>query len=258
MQQSIICFSQEIFCERSIELIEGSFQKINLKYEPIKKSNREYTTKNTDFEFEKLNEKNKNTDRLPEELTAETIDTLDIENLRSILKTKCRIIKSSNEKIQNFKNLLKEETEKNDYSKMIIKLQKKEIQKNNNQYKKDINFWREKAYKSPMNQPSNYVDVTEKKEDNLQLNDIKISGDSDISFSSKINQNEISKKWSAYENNIAINFDDLQINFRKLNDLNDAKNLFKFIDVEICNFSASTFLIHDLQLDSTESNIFFN
>ena len=282
-------FSVKIFGKRLKEVIdnEDSFRKLNMKNTSFNKSafsNKEKNSKNEEFELEVYNEKNQNIDLLPEDLTEEIIDTLDIENLRSILKTKCRIIHTLDQNINflnsDFTNLLKEEKQNNDALKTIIRLQKKEIQGNNKfimELKKEITVWREKANiiktselsKIKMNKPSYYFMSTEKKEEDLQLTDFKDTkllenqffGDSSVSLSSEIANNNISKKWFSEEKNLTINFDDLEIKFRKLNDLSNTKmnfmqnKEFKFIDIEIYNFSNSTLLISNLQLDSTESKM---
>ena len=86
-----------------------------------------------------------------------------------------------------------------------------------------------------------------------------LSSDSDVLFSSKNDSDHISKKWFFDEKNLAISFDDMEIKFTKLMDFNNKnmnflkKEKFKMIDVEICNFSDSTLLISNLELDSTES-----
>ena len=237
--------------------------------------------KNEEFELEVFSGISKNSSS-PEKLTEEIIDTLDIQNLRSILKEKCIIIQSFDEKIKvvnkNFTNLLNAEKVKNDELKTINKLQKKEIQKNYKiimDLKKEMTLFQEKANKifenANLKKNSNYFMTTEEKDSNPKkdLNDIKMlenqfSGDSEVSFTSKIDNNHIYRKWFSDEKNISINFDDLEIKFRKVNDLNSEamnfieKKEFKFIDVEICNSSASKFLISKLELESTESKIFFN
>ena len=284
-------FSGKIFgktSKKAIDNDEDSFRKLNLKTSLNKSafSNKENNTKNEEFELELFDEKNKNIDILPENLGEEFIDTLDNEHLRSILKTKCRIISSLYQKIESqkrdFTNLLNEEKEKINELKTMISLQKKEIQGNSKfimELKKNLTICPEKSNiskqtyelsKIKMNKPSNYFISTEKKEENLQKNDSKnvkifenqFSGDSDVSFFSKIENNNIFKKWFSDEKNLTLNFDDLEIKFRKLNDLNNKKmnfmkqKEFKFIDIEIHNLSDSL-LINSLQLelDSTESKI---
>ena len=80
------------------------------------------------------------------EISEEIIDTLDNENLRSILKAKCRANQSLDEKTKsltkNLTNFQKEEKEKSDEMRTIIRLQKKEIVQNNkytNELQKELN-----------------------------------------------------------------------------------------------------------------------
>ena len=120
-----------------------------------------------------------------------------------------------------------------------------------------------------MNKPSNYFLSIEKKEVFRISNDIKIlenqfSGDSEISISCKIdNNNHITKKWRSDEKNISIIFDDFHIKFEKIEDFSNSnmgflqKKEFKFINMVISNFSDTSLQICDLKFDSTESIIFF-
>ena len=275
-------FSATIFGEKPKEINDNddSYRKFNLKNTSINKSafsNKENISKNEEFELENFNEKNQN---ITDELTEEIIDALDIENLKSILKTKCLSIRSLNKSIQLVTKDLITEKGNSDELKTIIRIQQKEIQRNNKflmELKNEINIWREKANtvraseleNIKINKPSNYFISAEKKEKDLQINDLKDTkimenqflGDSDVSFSSKIENNNIYKKWFLDEKNIAINFDDLELKFRKLNNLNDMKinfmqkKEFKFIDFEIFNVSDSPIKIIDLQIDSTERMI---
>ena len=228
--------------------------------------NKENNSKNEEFELERFNpNNNKNLNILLENFREELIDTLDNENLRSILKEKCRQIK--------------EEQEKYDELKAIISVQKKEIEKNNKlimELKEDITIWREKGKinktseisKLKINKSSNYFISKNIKEEDLQINNFQdseilekqFSGDSDVSYSSKIEDNKISKKWFSYEKNITADFDDLEIKLKKNNEKMKymQQQELKFIDVEISNLSDSKLLINKLELDSTESKMFFN
>ena len=226
----------------------------------------EIQNKNADFELENFNETNKLSVEI--ELSDEIIDSLNIENLRSILKTKCKTIQNLNEQIKalnnNFSNIIKEEKERNIELKAIIHLQKKEIEKNNefiSEIKNEKKFWQEKS--NAINKESIFSNLYMNRHKN-DSNDRKIfenqfSGDSDVSISSKIENNEIAKKWFFYERSLSIFLDFLEFKFSKLTDLNDKKtdskekNYFNIINVEISNNSDSTFFITDLKLDSTES-----
>ena len=291
LKQSITTFSFKIFGEKSLEVFddENSFRKLNLKNTFLNKSvfsNKE-NNKSKIEEFElvpSFTEKNKKIDELSEEITDEIIDTLDIEKLRSSLKTKCKINQSLDQQIKilnkDFTNLLNELKEKNEESNIIIRLQDKEIQRYNKvieELKKEINDLREKTNNIKefqlsnlkMNKPSNYFLSIEKKEDFRISNDIKIlenqfSGDSEISISCKIdNNNHITKKWRSDEKNISIIFDDFHIKFEKIEDFSNSnmgflqKKEFKFINMVISNFSDTSLQICDLKFDSTESIIFF-
>ena len=184
--------------------------------------------------------------------------------------------KENNDKKEEFE--LEIFNEKSNELKTVIKLQKKEIQKfnklfNESKFEKinrqeQTNIINEAEFSNKVNKSSNYF----KNMKDFQINDSKKSkilenqflGDSDVSFSSKIENNDISKKWFSEDNNLNIVFDDLEIKLRKIDYLKNSKinfmqlKDFKFINVEICNLSDSSLLINNLQLDSTESknNIF--
>ena len=199
----------------------------------------------------------------------EIIDSLDIDNLRLILKAKCKTMQNldNNTKslTKNYTNLLNEEKEKNDEMKTIIRLQKKEIEQNNryiNELQKEIMILKEKSD----------TKVNKQEEADLEKNDIKdfkmrknlFSGDSPVSFSSKIEKfdnNVVSKKWPSIENKIVFSFQDFEIKFKKIDVLAKSKvNLmqnqeFRFIDVEICNTSDSALTIDDFHFDSTASKL---
>ena len=219
---------------------------------------------------------------MSEELPQE-IKTLNIDNLRVVLQTKCQIINDLEKKIKfqnkEFSNLLKEEKEKNDELKTLIRLQKKEIEGNAKiitELQKEIFIWREKSNKIKeseklnikTNTHSNYFKSTEQKEEILSINDFndikllnnQFSGDSEVSNYSKIESNNISKKWVFDQQNLIFNFDDLEIRFKKVIDLTKinktifmTKKEFQLINVEIYNCSNSILEINDLQLDATES-----
>ena len=67
------------------------------------------------------------------------------------------------------------------------------------------------------------------------------------------------EKWFSEEKSLTIDFDDVKIQLKKLNFLNNEKidliqkKEFKFIDIEIHNMTNSTLFINNLDLDSTES-----
>ena len=141
--------------------------------------------------------------------------------------------------------------------------------------KNEINISKEKANtvraseieKIKINKPSNYFISADNNEENLQINDFKDTkiienqflGDSEVSISSKIENNNIYKKWFYFEKNMTINLDHWELKFRKLNDSDNMKinfiqkKEFKFIDFEIYNVSNSPLEISDMQIDSTES-----
>lgn len=226
--------------------------------------------------MECFNENNKSF--LQDELSDETIDSFDNDQLKSILKAKCRLIKKNEEKIkrisQEFENLLTDKKEKMSQLETIIKLQKTEIKKNYkmiSDLKNDIiNLRKNESIKAfdyhPMEfkKSSNYFNLNENKNNNVQIidqNDDKVvenAGESDVSFSSKREENHITKKWFYDEEKIAINFDDLKIKFTKNNEHNKIlQKEIKIIDVEISNISEIPILLSDLQIDSTESHLFF-
>ena len=273
-------FSEKIFGKKKKEVIDNddSHRKFNLKNRSFDKSelfNKDHdNSKNEEFELENFNEKNQN---ISDELTEEIIDNLDNEKLKSILKAKCRIINSLDQAIKLLNKDFTKEKESNDELKTIIRLQKKEIQRNNKfilELKNEINIWREKVNnfrtseleKIKINKPSNYFESTEKKEEKMQITDFKDNkilenqfiGDSEVSFSSNLENNNISKKWFSEEKHITINLDDLELKFSKINDEESRKmnfmqkKEFKFIDFLIYNVSNSSLEISDLQIDSTE------
>lgn len=259
----MFAFIEEINSKNYNECIddEDSFRKFNIKNISLDKSSfwNQTKSKNIEFELEIFNEAKKNNDCLSVELSDEIIDSLNIENLRSILKTKCRIIQHFDEKIKalnnHFSNIIKEEKERNNEFKTIIHLQKKEIEKNNEFISKIKNENKESNF------PNIYMNMHENDSNDKKILENQFSGDSDVSISSKIENNEISKKWFFYERSLSIVLDSLEFKFSKLNDLNyknidsKEKNDFNFINVEICNYSDSSLLIMDLKLDSTESRL---
>ena len=274
MQQSINGFSTTIFGEKSNDAKE-SCQRLKLKNTTINThlfSTKGNNSKKEGFELELFNEKNQ---KITDDLTDEIIDTLDIENLRSILKTKCPIIRSLDQRIQLLTSDFTKEQENTEELKTIIRIQEKEMQRKNKivmELKNEINIWKEKANtvrtseidKIKINKPSNYF--AENKEKNLQINDFKDTkimenqflGDSEVSISSKIENNNIYKKWSCDDKNMTINLDPWELKFRKRNDSDNMKinfiqkKEFKYIDLEIYNVSDSPLEISDMQIDSTE------
>ena len=273
LERSIRSFSNEIYGKEFKREIsdDDSSRKLHLKNISMNIST--VLNKQKSIEFQVF--ENKKPPSFAENLTEETFDNLDIDNLRSILKTKSRNIKTLNEKIKilnkTFTNSLKEETDKNTVLETLIKLRKKEAQKNNDLRKdlrKEIGFWREKANLKKIDTiSSNYFIATKNKTSKMQqgeTNDNTISenlflGDSDVSFSSNINNNIISKKWFSGEEKLLINFDDLGINLKKINYVETkadfiSKKEFKFIELEIYNFAESILVFNDVQLDSTESH----
>ena len=229
-----------------------------------------------------FNENEKDIQSFTGELSDEIINKLDNDKLKSELKAKCKKIKLLEEEIkvlsQNFTKLINHEKEKIEELETIINLQTKEskrYQKIIMELKKDINFSREKAIIKEMNpsnskmKVSNYFLNPDKKEENIQSHDINEVGNSqnnqslsnsDISFSPKIDQNNISKKWFSDKKNLSIDFDHLEIKFLKLDEskINFMKTKeFKSVEIEICNLTDSTLSFNEINLDSTESKILF-
>ena len=247
MQYSTKIFTSELFGALSSKIKTQSEAGIELKNFTVKIENHH--------------------DRLPEDLTEEIVDTLDIDNLRSILKSK--LIKGSEDKnnvLNKNSNFLNLDKEKIDELENIIKLKQKEFQRNSKfqkDLKKEVKFWREKAN---LNEIPNEILTHENKKDKLQKTDLVCFKtydyqftDSDILFSSKPMDNEISKKWFFDEKIIAINFDKLTLKFEKFNKekMNfTQKKEFHVILVEIRNSSNSTVFFNDIQIDSTESQFF--
>ena len=223
---------------------------------------------NEEIELEFLNENNKSS-ILQEELSNEMMDSLDNHKLKSIIKAKCRLIK----KFEDFEKLLNDEKEKNNQLETIIKFQKTEIKKNYKviiELKNEIFCLRKNENVKGIDlQPMdikksyNYFNMNEDKKINIEINDlnngkiVENAGESDVSFSSKREENHITKKWFYDEEKIAINFDDLKIKLTKNNEsntINFIQKEIKIIDVEISNISEFPILLNDLQVDSTESN----
>ena len=150
MQQSINVFSTTIFGEKSNEVNdnEDSCRRFNLKNTSINNSafsNKGNNSKIKEFELEFFNNKNPN---FTDDLTEELIDTLDIENLRLILKTKCRRIRNLDQTIQLLTIDFTKEKQNTDELKTIIRIQQKEMKKNNKiimEFKNEINILKEKA-----------------------------------------------------------------------------------------------------------------
>ena len=249
-------FSEEIFDKNSKESNKFLFSNTEFKFI-------------TNTELQIFGSK----DTITENLSDEVIDTLDIENLRSILKAKSQTIQNLEDKTKsitkNFTNLLNEEKEKNDEMRTIIRLQKKEIEQYNenmNELQKELTILKEKENITKTFEISK-VNHNMKAAD-LKKNDFKysqmvqniLSGDSPVLISSKIENKEtdlFSKKWSSFEKKIVIKFQDLEIKFKKIDDVTNSKvnfmlkNGFRFIDVEIYNTSDTALSIDSLNLDST-------
>ena len=206
-------------------------------------------------------------DHSAEDLTEEIVDTLDNDKLRSIVKSK--LIRNGLNKNSNL------EKEKMDELENIIKLNKKEFQRNSKfqkDLKNEVKFLRENAnFNEIPNLKINKIQTAILTLENMKISDIthfktfdnNQFSDPDILFSSKPIDNEISKKWFFDEKTIAIDFDKLTVKFEKFNDLNNEKNNltqkkeFHLIIVEISNSSNSTVFFSDIQIDSTESQFFF-
>jgi len=199
--------------------------------------------------------------------TDEIIDSMDINNLKTMLKAKCEEVKVLDKKNKDFNEILEKETNKINELQAIIRIQKKEIRRNNKltiQLKKEIN-----SLKSTKSNPQNYF-IGKKKRDyenqNIDSKDDKtmklqlFSGDSD-SIISKIEPSNLVKKWFADEEKLSFNFCDLEINLKKLvkpdNNSNfyqsEMRNEFKFIEAEIRNLSSSSVSIKNLEIHSSES-----
>ena len=204
-------FSEEIFVKNSRESKKFIF------------SNNEFRLK-SDIELQMF------TSNTPVSMTEtpseEIIDSLDIDNLRLILKAKCRTIQNLDDNTKNTKTIIRPNiTKKIDHSNVNIN-EEADLEKN-------------------------------------VLKDVFL-GDSPVSFSSKIEKfenNVVSKKWSSNEKKIVLKFQDFEIKFKKIDVLTESKvNLmlnreFQFIDVEICNTSGSALYIDEFHFESTASKL---
>lgn len=258
--------------------LEEIFSKNSRKFNKFIFSNNEFKLK---YNFELQPSSSRNRLSLTEKLSEKNIDTLDLDNLKSLLKEKCRTIQNLEDKTKNLTDLIKLEKEKNDEMRIMIKLQKKEIEQNYEyitELQKELTILREKTNVintieiAKVNNRSNYFMSTDLKEKYMRKNDFKdfkllkneFLGDSSVSFSSnieKIENNVVSKKWSFDEKQIVINFKDFEIKFKKIDDLINTKGNamlkkeFKFIDIEIYNPSDSALLVENFHLDSTKSKL---
>ena len=220
-------------------------------------------------------------EHLAKDLTEEIVDTLDIDKLRSIVKSKLIRSEDNNNGLNKNSNFLNLDKEKMDELENIIKLKQKEEQRNSKfqkdlknevkDLKNEVKFLRENAnFNEIPNLKINKIPTTNLTLENMQISDIihfktcdnNQFSDPDILFSSKPIDNEISKKWFFDEKTIAIDFDKLTVKFEKFNDLNNEKNNltqkkeFHLIIVEISNSSNSTVFFNNIQIDSTESQFF--
>jgi hypothetical protein len=131
-------------------------------------------------------------------------------------------IRGLDQKIQSVTSDLTKEKENTDELKTIVRIQQKEMKRNNKiimELKNEINIWREKA---------NTVKTSEI--ENMKINkhsnyliENQFLGDSEVSISSKIENNNIYKRWFYDEKNMTINLDDWELKFRKLNDSEKTK-----------------------------------
>ena len=247
---------------------EDSFRKLNANNLSINKT----VLCKSEIELKSLDQ-NKKRNEFSEELTSEIIDVLDINSLKSILKSKIEFLKTLNGKILNFENSLKIHKEKIDELTTIMNLLQKEAHKNNSiimQLKKENASFRKNIKNIDnssikLKKSSNYFlekredDKNEESNDSREENNLEnqFLGDSDVSFSSNIDKNNASKKWFSGTEKLEINFDDLSIKFKKLQNLNKCKiacaKQYKFIEIEVCNISNSPLVMQDFQLDSSES-----
>ena len=248
LSKSITKFSEEIFVKKSSESRRFTFLNSRIKL-------------NDDLQI--FSSKN-----VTEPESEEIIDTLDVENLRSLLKAKCRALQNLDNKnrglITNLSDLLNEEKEKNNEMRTIIRLQKKEREQNNkymNELQKELLILKEKqnitkpSVLSKVNTtPFNFDRTTEGKEINLQKHDYK-----DFKIEN-IEHNVVTKKWSFDDKKIVIKFQDLEIKFKKIDLTNSKVNVilkkeFRSVDVEIYNTSDSALSIEELNLDSTSGKL---
>ena len=194
---------------------------------------------------------------------------MDINNLKTRLKVKCEEIKFLSQKNKGCNEVLANETNKINELQTIIRIQKKEINRINKftvELKKEINSLRNTNPKVlQVNAAQNYFMENIEKDSEHQDNDSKdyktmknqFSGDSDVSVTSEIENNNAVKKWFAHEEKLSFNFSDLEIKLKKLikpDNQSEMNNEFKFVEIEICNVSSSSVSFKNLALDSSESN----
>ena len=234
-----------------------------------------------EIELEFFKAKNQNLDLIHEDLTDEIIDSMDINNLKTILKVKCEEIKFLDQKNKDCNEILANETNKINELLTIIRIQKQEIKRKNQltiQLKKEINSLRNTNPKvldiSPLkaNKAQNSFMENKEKDSENKDNDskdyktmkIQFSGDSDVSVTPEIENNNVVKKWFANEEKLSFNFSDLEIKLKKLIKPDNSyfyqsemNNEFKFVEVEIFNVSSSSVSIKNVELDSSESNLLY-
>ena len=242
---------------------DDSFRKFNMKL---------FKTKN-EVELESFHEKKKN--GFHDELNEDMLVSMDNDSLKEIIKEKSKAIKSYEEKFKISENLNIKDKEKIEELEIIVKIQQKELIKNEKEIvelKQNMSLMKENSNnkvsdysQAQMNKTANYFTQKNQTKCDSPPNDIKIlenqfSGDFDISFTSEINNNNCSKKWFFGEENLGILFDNFEIKFKKNHETNKNeynfihKKQFKLIDVEIINIFTSPLALNNFQLDSTESN----
>lgn len=215
---------------------------------------------------------------MTERITEKDLYDLDIDNLRSMLKEKCRTIQNLDDQTKglttNFSNLLKEEKDKNDEIRAIIRLQKIEREQNTkykNEIQKELALLKEKTTTKRFEIPkgknqSKFLLSTDLKEIELQKKDFKDDKklkpvSSSSSKIENIENNEVSIKWPSHEKQIAFNFQELEIKFKKVDDLINTKanamlkKEFKFVDIEIYNTTDSVLIVDDFCLNSTAGKL---
>ena len=255
LKESISGFSEEIFGKNPNEVSHAKkmipFQKLNSNsFFQKEESSKQY---GKEIELESWRDQLKNLGS--KDLTDEIIDSLiDIQDLKTRLKEKCKEVKFLEDKMKIFNELLeKNKTILNELH-SSIRMQAKEINKYCKfmaELKKDGNM---------------LIHNADKEKDAIfeEFNDYK---DNFISFCDNSSVSEkhidgIRKKWCSNEEKLSLNLTDLEVKIQKIRPEFDPiienddipKNDFKYIDITIRNISSSDICFGSIQLDSSESN----
>ena len=255
LKESIKGFREEIFGKNSNEVSHEKkmirFQKLNSNSFFQKEENSKQYGK--EIELESWRDQLKNVGS--GDLTDEIIDSLiDIQELKTRLKEKCKEVKFLEDKMKIFNELFeKNKTNLNELH-SSIRMQAKEI----NKYR---------TFMAELKKEGNMLSHNADKEKNAIFEEFKDYKDNFISFrgDSSVSEkdiDEIRKNWLSNEEKLSVDMTDFEVKMQKIRPEFDPtienddipKNDFKFIDITIRNVSSSDICFGSVQLDSSESN----